>query len=122
MTRPGKITTESNPGSAAREASDLTTGPTRRLLNWNIKCIIHTLTVKRFAPFKIVLIKGLNITQLRFLKKEINTDEWGGGGGGGCWLLNVPATCECISGTNLHNFTCCHTEIEVADQIFHLTQ
>ena len=20
----------------------------------------------------------------------------------GCWLLNVPATCECISGTDLH--------------------
>ena len=27
------------------------------------------------------------------------------------WLLNVPATCECISGTDLHNFTCCHTEM-----------
>ena len=35
-----------------------------------------------------------------------------------CWLLKVPATCECIS----DNFTCCHTEIEVADQTFHLTQ
>ena len=35
-----------------------------------------------------------------------------------CWLLNVPATCKCISGTD----TCCHTEIEVADQTFHLTQ
>ena len=23
------------------------------------------------------------------------------GGGGGGWLLNVPATCECISGTDL---------------------
>ena len=29
-----------------------------------------------------------------------------------CWLLNVPATCECISGTDLLNFMCCHTEIE----------
>ena len=38
------------------------------------------------------------------------------------WLLNVPVTCECISGTDLHNFTCCHTEIEVADQTFNLTQ
>ena len=39
------------------------------------------------------------------------------------WLLNVPATCECISGTDLHRqFTCCHTEIEAADQTFHLTQ
>ena len=36
-----------------------------------------------------------------------------------CWLLNVPATCECISGTDLFNFTCCHTEVEVAD--FYLT-
>ena len=35
------------------------------------------------------------------------------------WLLNVPAICECIG---LDNFTCCHTEIEVADQTFHLTQ
>ena len=38
------------------------------------------------------------------------------------WLLNVPATCECISGTYLLNFTCCHTEIEVVDQTFYLTQ
>ena len=39
------------------------------------------------------------------------------------WLLNVPATCECISGTDLlRQFTCCHTEIEVADPTFHLTQ
>ena len=37
------------------------------------------------------------------------------------WLFSVPATCECISGTDLLNFTCCHTEIEVADQTFHLT-
>ena len=40
-----------------------------------------------------------------------------------CWLLNVPATWECISGTDLHRqFMCCHTEIEVADPTFHLTQ
>ena len=38
------------------------------------------------------------------------------------WLLNVPATCECISGTDLLNLTCCHTEIEVAGQTFHLIQ
>ena len=40
-----------------------------------------------------------------------------------CWLLIVPATCECISGRICSdNFTCCHTEIEAADQTFHLTQ
>ena len=39
-----------------------------------------------------------------------------------CWLLNVPATCECISGTDLLSFTCCHTEIEAANQTFHLTR
>ena len=39
------------------------------------------------------------------------------------WLLNVPATCECISGTDLlGHFTCCHTEIEIADPTFYLTQ
>ena len=38
------------------------------------------------------------------------------------WLLKVPATGECISGTICSdNFTCCHTEIEVADQTFYLT-
>ena len=41
-----------------------------------------------------------------------------------CWLLNVPATCYCISGTDLLRQFCgaAHTEIEVADQTFHLTQ
>ena len=39
-----------------------------------------------------------------------------------CRLLTAPAICKCISGTDLLNFTCCHTEIEVADQTFHLTQ
>ena len=31
------------------------------------------------------------------------------------WLLNVPATCKGISGTDQLNFTCCHTDIEVTD-------
>ena len=40
-----------------------------------------------------------------------------------CWLLNVPATCVCISGTDLlRQFTCCHTEIEAADQTVYRTQ
>ena len=40
-----------------------------------------------------------------------------------CWLLIVPATCECISGLICSvNFTCCHTEIELADPTFYLTQ
>ena len=38
------------------------------------------------------------------------------------WLLNVPATCQCISGTDLLMFSCCHTETEVADHIFYLVQ
>ena len=39
------------------------------------------------------------------------------------WLLNVPTTRECISGTDLlNNCTCSHTETEVADPTFHLTQ
>ena len=41
-----------------------------------------------------------------------------------CCLLvaYVPATCKCTSETDLHNFTRCHTEIEVADPTFYLTQ
>ena len=38
------------------------------------------------------------------------------------WLLNVSATCEYISGTDLLNLTCCYTDIEVTDPTFHLTQ
>ena len=38
-------------------------------------------------------------------KKKGKEDEKEGRGGGVCWLvaclLNVPATCECISGTDL---------------------
>ena len=37
------------------------------------------------------------------------------------WLLKVPATCQCISGTDLLG-QCCHTETEVADQSFYLTR
>ena len=38
------------------------------------------------------------------------------------WLLNVPATCLCISGSNLlRNCTCYHTELKVADKTCHLT-
>ena len=41
----------------------------------------------------------------------------------GC-LLNVPATAASVSQGRIcsDNFTCCHTEIEVADPTFHLTQ
>ena len=39
------------------------------------------------------------------------------------WLLNVRATCWCISGTDLFSpFTYCHAAIEAADQTFYLTQ
>ena len=38
------------------------------------------------------------------------------------WALNIPATCTCLSGTDLLNSTCCHTETEVADQTFYLTR
>ena len=59
--------------------------------------------------------------------RKFEEEEGMEGGGGGlfvCWLFNVPATGECISGTDLlrSNYTCCHTEIEVADQTFYLTQ
>ena len=38
-------------------------------------------------------------------------------------LLNVPATCKCISRTDLlRHFTCCHTDVEAADTIFYLNQ
>ena len=39
------------------------------------------------------------------------------------WLLNAPATCECISGTDLlRQCTCCHTEREAEDQTLYFTQ
>ena len=57
----------------------------------------------------------------------------GGGGGGGtnaararlfvCWLLNAPKQANVSQGRICtDNFTCCHTETEVADQTFYLTQ
>ena len=40
-----------------------------------------------------------------------------------CWLLNVPAHAGVSLGRICSDsFTCCHTEIEVADQTFHPTQ
>ena len=38
------------------------------------------------------------------------------------WLLNVPANILAYSGTYLLNATCCHTDTDVADQTFYLTQ
>ena len=41
------------------------------------------------------------------------------------WLLNVPATGYSVSQGRIccsDNFTCCDTELEVADQTFYLTQ
>ena len=43
-------------------------------------------------------------------------------GGGVCWLLNVPVTCECISGTDLRRQLYVLPHLEVADPTFHLTQ
>ena len=40
-----------------------------------------------------------------------------------CWLVNVPATCSVFQGRICpDNYTCYHTETEVADQTFYLTQ
>ena len=40
-----------------------------------------------------------------------------------CWLLNVQQHASVSQGRICtDNFTCCHTEIEAADQTFHLTQ
>ena len=41
-----------------------------------------------------------------------------------CWLLNVPATGYSVPQGRIcsDNFTCCHTEIQVADQTFYLIQ
>ena len=43
---------------------------------------------------------------------------------GACLFVGcLTSTCECISGRICSdNFTCCHTEIEAADQTFYLTQ
>ena len=36
-----------------------------------------------------------------------------------CWLFNVPATCVSQGRICSDNFRCCHTDIRVADQVFH---
>ena len=57
---------------------------------------------------------------------------WGGGGGGVGWGRGVCLLVGCLTSQQhgslsqvrncSNNFTCCHTETEVADQTFHLTQ
>ena len=40
-----------------------------------------------------------------------------------CWIAQHPSNMRVyVRDGSAHNFTCCHTEIEVADQTFHLTQ
>ena len=77
---------------------------------------VHRLDLSLYSYSKEFLENGVR-THVNFKGKIPST-----GGSEDCWLLNVPATCECISGTDLLNFDCCHTEIEVADPTFHLTQ
>ena len=68
------------------------------------------------------MIMMMLIIVLVLVEEVVFGGRRGGGGVVVCWLLDVPVTGECISGTGLLNFTCCHTEMEAADQTFHLTQ
>ena len=69
--------------------------------------------------------KKRRITQIKKTRGSLGR----GGGGGGLfvcllvgWLLNVLATYKLSQGRIcLDNFTCCHTEVGVADQTFHLS-
>ena len=73
--------------------------------------------IARSSPLK------LNVS-VSVVRRPLRGPEPRGEGGVVCLLvaclLDVPATCQCISGTDLFNCTCCHTEIEVADQTFYL--
>ena len=89
---------------------------------------VQTFEIGKMAAIDGFINRGLSLVNTSCSMTH-NSRGGGGGGwrrGGGllvCWLLNVPATCECISGTDLpRHFTCCHTEKEVADPTFHLTK
>ena len=79
------------------------------------KLFIHVTNIRKSSTSWVGSVIQLNQLELKF--------TWTSCGRDACWLLNVPATCYCISGTDLfRQFTCCHTEIEAADQTFYLTQ
>ena len=79
------------------------------------KLFIHVTNIRKSSTSWVGSVIQLNQLELKF--------TWTSCGRDACWLLNVPATCYCISGTDLlRQFMCCHTEIEAADQTFYLTQ
>ena len=72
-------------------------------------------------PLVDCLLQSLCIDRVKYrLFQLTNFPSWRGEGRvpGVCWLL---ACLLNVSGTDLHNVTCCHTEKKVADQTFYLT-
>ena len=84
-------------------------------------CLSFFLAVVSFPFFPCrhltCLCKCKGMTQFSYAQTLMTQSQFVG------WLLNVPATRE-LSQRRIcsDNFTCCLTEIEVADQTFYLTQ
>ena len=90
--------------------------PSESQMCYNIHMFIHTQTPK-FVCFSSRNILGEGEERERERERER---------GGGCLLVGCLTSQQHASVSQgricTDNFTCCHTEIEAADQTFHLTQ
>ena len=74
----------------------------------------------------LLLLMRLDCLTLSVVQLSDILEQWAGDGRGVCWLVGCLTSQQHASVSQgricTDNFTCCHTEIEVADQTFHLTQ
>ena len=95
---------DSNPGSFALEADSLTTRPTRRSSKQKRCLAVYSMPVLGSRPS----VRDVSAQRIGRLFVGCLTSQQ---------HASVSQGRICTD-----NFTCCHTEIEAADQTFHLTQ
>ena len=85
-----------------------------------IRCVYtNVLLYTANLHYVYTIIKNILICCVHRPKDSVTTPPDTNRGDGERLLVDCAAICKCVSGTGLSdNCTCCHTEIEAADQTF----